>query len=118
MVTTATKSNQKHKEVTMWKHNQEAIDAVEQFNEAIDIKIGDHPDYCGDFCMTVETNGYEVGVKFMGVVIWDSENDTREEDDAPLIDLLREKAKSTLDLFARVLEMRVTEPSKSPEDSE
>jgi hypothetical protein len=87
----------------MWKHEREAIDAVETFNQKVEETIGDHCDFSADHCMTMETNGNSTIVRYMGVVLWSNEDDERENENDPLLEFLEKKAIEMLGLFSKVL---------------
>lgn len=87
----------------MWKHNEEAIEAVEEFNEKLMSIIGDDRDFEAGHMMSMETNGDSTIIKFMGVVLWGNEVDERESEDEPLLEFLEKRAKEELERFSRVL---------------
>jgi hypothetical protein len=87
----------------MWKHNQEAIEAVETFNEKVEEVLGNERWFSADWSMTMETNGTQSLIRFMGVVLWDSEYDERESEDELLLRFLERKFKQSLEFFSRLL---------------
>lgn len=87
----------------MWKHNKEAISAVEEFNEKLMSIIGHDRDFEAGHMMTMETNGDSTIIKFMGVVLWGNETDEREDEKQPLLEFLQKRAKEELERFTRVL---------------
>src|ERR1044072_345831 len=87
----------------MWKHNQEAIEAVEKFNEKVEEVLGNERWFSADWSMTMETNGTQSLIRFMGVVLWNSEDDERESEDEPLLRFLERKFKQHLEFFSLLL---------------
>jgi hypothetical protein len=90
----------------MWKHDKEAIAAVEQFNMTVDDILGHEGKFGPDYCMSMETNGTQTLVRFMGVVLWDSEDDERKADGnkyEPMLEFLERRVKEEIEFFSRLL---------------
>jgi hypothetical protein len=92
----------------VWKHDKEAIAAVEEFNEKVLDTLGEDSRFSADYMMMVETNGTQTIITFMGVRLWYSDEDEREYDESkedyePLLGFLERRVKEEIEFFSRLL---------------
>lgn len=94
----------------MWKHDKEAIAAVEEFNEKVCDVLGEERNFSADYMAVMETDGTQTLIRFMGVVLWDSENDgrnylpkTEDSEYEPLLGFLQRRFKEEIEFFSRLL---------------
>ena len=86
----------------------EIIDAINDLNDEIfHSEFGEDTDNFATFQISLTTNGSIYIVEFMGILLWDSENDDRhyfEENDAyePILDHLRSQINHYVNIIKRL----------------